>query len=114
MIYHMVSADFWNSLSGEDPYEDQNYTQEQCIHCSTSPEQLLKVANQVYKSDPDPFFILSIDEKKLDAELRNELTGDESFPHIYGLLNREAVVDVIPFPRDEDGTFLMPEELANA
>jgi uncharacterized protein (DUF952 family) len=114
MIYHMVRADFWNYLSGEDPYESQSYGEEGFIHCSSTPEQLLNVANRMYKGDPDPFFIVCIDEDQLSCELRWEQTDEESFPHVYGLLNREAVVNVIPFPRDADGTFLMPDELVNA
>jgi uncharacterized protein (DUF952 family) len=111
MIYHMVPVDFWDSLSGEEPYQSQSFAKENFIHTSGSPEQLLKTANRLYKADPAPFIIVCIDESKLDAELRWELAEDEHYPHIWGLLNREAVVDVIPFPRDADGTFLMPDAL---
>lgn len=111
MIYHMVPADFWNTLSGEDPYESHQYAKEGFIHTSHTPQQLLSVANRLYKSDPEPYLVLCIDEDELTSELRWEMSGDESFPHIYGMLNREAVKDVVTFPRDKDGTFLMPEDL---
>jgi uncharacterized protein (DUF952 family) len=112
MIYHMVAVDFWNRLSGDEPYESQKFGGEGFIHTAGSPEQLLRVANNLYKADPDPYLILCIDEAQVDSEIRHELVEEDTFPHIYGLLNREAVVDVIPFPRGEDGSFLMPDELA--
>lgn len=112
MIYHMVPADFWNSLSGEDRYQSHTFSEEGFIHTSKTPAQLVATANRHYKADPDPYLILCIDEDQVDAEVRWELSNDESFPHVYGLLNREAIVDVVPFPRDTDGTFLMPDKLA--
>jgi uncharacterized protein (DUF952 family) len=111
MIYHMVPVDFWDSLSGEEPYQSQDFATEEFIHTSGSPEQLLNVANRLYKADPAPYLIVCIDEKQIDSELRWELAEDEHYPHILGTLNREAVVDVIPFPRDADGSFLMPDSL---
>lgn len=112
MIYHMVPADFWDRLSGDSPYETQSLASEGFIHMSNSPEQLLRVANRLYKGAPEAYMILCIDEKKVDAEIRHELVEEDTFPHVYGVLNREAIVDVINFPRDADGSFLMPEELA--
>lgn len=112
MIYHMVPFDFWDSLSGEEPYQSKTFAEENFIHTSSSPEQLLRVANRLYKSDPAPYVILCVDDSKLDAELRWELSNEENYPHIYGSINREAMVAVVPFPRDADGTFLMPDELA--
>lgn len=33
------------------------------------------------------------------------------YPHIYGELNLDAVVNVVPFIRDEEGNFVLNEEL---
>jgi uncharacterized protein (DUF952 family) len=41
-----------------------------------------------------------------------EAADQHIFPHIYGPLNLDAVVDVVQFPRDATGQFLMPTELA--
>lgn len=111
MIYHMVPADFWNSLSGEDPYESEKFADEGYIHTSHTPEQLISTANRLYKGDPEPYLILCIDESKLNSEIRWEMAHEEEFPHIYGFINRDAVTDVVVFPREADGTFVMPEDL---
>lgn len=111
MIYHMVPVEFWDSLSGEEPYQSEDFADESFIHTSGSPEQLLSVANRLYKADPAPYLIVCIDDQKLDSELRWELAENEHYPHIWGTLNREAVVAVVPFPRDADGTFLIPDDL---
>lgn len=113
MLYHMVPADYWNGLAEENPYQSATFADEGFIHASGSPEQLLQVAQRFYKSEPVPYIILCIDESKLDAELKWELAhvDEDTYPHIYGLLNREAVVDVVPFPRNEDGTFQLPADL---
>lgn len=113
MIYHMVPADYWNKQSDANPYQSETFGEEGFIHASGSPEQLLKVAQRFYRSEPVPYIILCVDESKLDSELRWELSqaDADTFPHIYGLLNHEAVVDMVPFPREEDGSFNLPADL---
>ncbi len=113
MIYHMVPADYWSKTADSNPYESETFADEGFIHASSSPKQLLQVAQRFYQSEPVPYVILCIDESKLDAEVRWEVSHADSdtFPHVYGLLNREAVVDVVRFPRNEDGSFRLPADL---
>ncbi|MBI1297896.1 DUF952 domain-containing protein [bacterium] len=113
MIYHMLPADYWNKQAEENPYQSETFGEEGFIHASGTPEQLLQVAQRFYKSEPVPYIIVCIDESQLDTELKWELShaDEDTFPHIYGLLNREAVVDVVPFPRQEDGSFRLPDDL---
>ena len=41
--------------------------------------------------------LLHVDESLLTAPLRYEAVGDDEFPHVYGALDLDAVVDVEPF-----------------
>ena len=54
--------------------------------------------------------LLRVDPERLVAELKVEVgeaeTG-ETFPHLYGALNLDAVIDVVPFVEGPDG-FVLP------
>ncbi len=54
--------------------------------------------------------LLVIDPTRLEAELVYEDLYESGiiFPHIYGPLNLDAVVNVLPFPARPDGTFELP------
>jgi len=47
-----------------------------------------------------------IDERKVTSPVKYENSGGILFPHIYGALNRDAIVRVVAVGRREDGTFL--------
>ena len=86
-------------------YEPQSLDKEGFIHCSTV-EQVMDTANRFYPSDPD-LLVLVIDPNRLAAELRWEnLEGGQTlFPHIYGALNREAVLKIVRLVPGPDGCF---------
>ncbi len=55
--------------------------------------------------------MLVIDVQKVKAPIKYEMLDPAMpcpFPHIYGPLNRDAIVDVILMPRAANGTFLVP------
>jgi uncharacterized protein (DUF952 family) len=59
------------------------------------------------------FVLLVIEPDRLTAELRDEALEalGEVFPHIYGPLNLDAVVEVLPFEPAKDGSFSLPAAL---
>src|SRR5215207_2945424 len=73
------------------------------IHASR-PDQVSLVANFAYEDVTEPLCLLVIDTERLVSALCDEdLDGaGMSFPHIYGPLNLDAVVDVRPYERDAD------------
>jgi uncharacterized protein (DUF952 family) len=86
------------------------------IHCTRDAGLLLHVANLVFRDDPDDFLVLVLDTSRLSADLRWEqpdppapagspLDG-QNFPHLYGPLERESIVEVRPARRAADGAFL--------
>lgn len=56
---------------------------------------------------PGEFLLLAIDESQVSAEIKYE----NGFPHIYGSLNRDAIVAVHSMPRHADGHFALPTHL---
>lgn len=58
------------------------------------------VFDRYYAGLGEDLVLLSIDPARLtDAEVRVEAVGDETYPHVYGPINRSAVVDVMPLDR---------------
>ena len=91
-IYHVVLPDVWDNFHGA-LYETDSLDTEGFIHCSFD-EQLDGVLQRYYSSVPR-VKILEIDATKLDSKLVVEpSTGGESYPHICGPINREAIVAV--------------------
>jgi glutathione S-transferase len=78
------------------------------IHCSRR-DQVELVANAVYRDQGD-LVLLVIDPSRVGAEIREENVdgGRDLFPHIYGPLHDDAVIDVLAFAAGADGRFTMP------
>lgn len=93
MIYHVVTAAKWNAALENGFYEADSLKTEGFIH-SSKIEQVAGVLNRYYKNQAD-LILLHIDETKLTAPLKYELAPsvNETFPHIYGSINLDAVVE---------------------
>ena len=70
---------------------------------------MLGPANALFHGQSD-LMLLVIEPSRLAAELIYEDShgNGERFPHIYGPLNLDAVVRVVPFPPNGDGHFSLP------
>jgi uncharacterized protein (DUF952 family) len=94
-IYHIASSDDWERESrGE--YHHPSLETEGFIHCSLE-EQIPGTLAKFFPSR-EGLILLEIQVARLRPELRYE----NGFPHIYGPLNRDAVVAVRPLPRIEE------------
>lgn len=99
-IYHLTTATEWKAAQEAGVYtgstRDVTLEEEGFIHCSTA-EQVEDVLHRWF-SDVDDLVLLVIDTEALSSLWRMEqLDGaDQPFPHIYGPLNVDAVVDVRP------------------
>ena len=92
-IYHIVLPDSWESQKNNDLYEHDSLAAEGFIHCSYD-HQLEAVLGRYY-SGAERVFILQIDSALLTSELVEEpSTGGEIYPHIYGKINRDAIVEI--------------------
>ena len=79
------------------------------IHCSDLDTYYLVAPN--FRNDTDEKVILVIDTEKLDCDVRWEDGGGLDFPHIYGLLKKEAIVGVADHLWSEDREWIPNEEL---
>ena len=99
-IYHIVLPDAWVNFKS-DFYEAASLSDEGFIHCSFA-DQLDGVIGRYYRDAPS-IVVLELDANKLSSKLVTEpSTGGEIYPHIYGPINREAIVSATE--RDLKGT----------
>lgn len=101
MIYHVSTSKEWENALKQGFYEVESLAKEGFIHCSKL-EQVNGVLERYYKGQTE-LLLLHVDESKLTTPLKYELAPsvNEEFPHIYGRLNLEAVVNVVPIVREK-------------
>ena len=66
---------------------------------------MVATANRHYRADPRPFVVLTLDLDRISSPVRTEDAGG-IHPHVFGPIDRAAIVAVRPMPRADDGTFL--------
>jgi uncharacterized protein (DUF952 family) len=102
-ILHICTRQDWEKAQVAGEYRPASLETEGFIHASR-PEQILGVANRFYRGTND-LLLLVLDVRHLYAEIRWETADGEVFPHVYGPLNLEAIVAVVPLQSGEDGEF---------
>jgi uncharacterized protein (DUF952 family) len=91
-IYHIVLPDDWEAFD-TDLYRAKSLETEGFIHCSFS-EQLNGVIHRYYASEAE-VIVLEIETDSLMSRVVSEpSTANEIYPHIYGPVNRDAIVSV--------------------
>ena len=117
-ILHLASNDAWLAAAENGLYRADSLSTEGFIHCSKA-SQIVGVANAFYHGQHG-LVLLLIDPSKLKPVLKWEPPAEpeptharegELFPHVYGPLNLDAVVKVIPFEPGADGSFSLPPDL---
>ena len=94
MIYHVVTKKAWSEALAQGWYAADSLYTEGFIH-NSKKEQVAGVLQRYYKGQTD-ILLLHIEEAKLTAPLKYEMAPsvNEAFPHIFGKLNLDAVVEV--------------------
>ncbi|MEB3180332.1 MAG: DUF952 domain-containing protein [Nostocaceae cyanobacterium] len=111
IILHITHRQKWENSKQNGSYRGDTLDTEGFIHCST-PEQIVKTANRFFAHQQE-LVLLCIDSDKVQPEIKYEgVAEDELFPHIYGLLNLDAVFQVLDFEPGADGSFEIPPEIA--
>jgi uncharacterized protein (DUF952 family) len=121
LIYHITTRDASLDSQKTGEYRPESLTREGFIHFSQL-HQVLGVANAFYTGLPD-LVLLVVDTAHLKAELKYEPpvhpstsatapSADDLFPHLYGPLNFDAVLDIVALNPDENGRFSLPDALS--
>lgn len=95
-ILHITTRPRWAQAVTEGEYRSDNLATEGFIHCLTSV-QLPYVYGKFYKGQAG-LAVLRIDADKLKSVVKWENPHEtwKLFPHVYGPINLDAVVEVVP------------------
>lgn len=98
MIYHVTTQAEWELATQIGEYVAPSLAIEGFIHCSRE-EQVAGVLERYYSNVPH-LILLHIEENLLNAQLLVEMAPsvNETFPHIYGPINLDAVVSTSIVP----------------
>ncbi len=121
ILYHITTRAEWQAAQRARSYASATLTDAGFIHASTR-EQVIEVANAFYRGQQD-LVLLVMDADLLRSEIRWEppdhptsgasapLPEQDLFPHLYGPINLDCVVQVLDLMPDAGGLFDLPDAL---
>lgn len=125
-IYHLTPLSYYRCQPAGQPYRPATFEQEGFVHCTGGQKMLLQVANHYFAHLAEPLLALEIDPIRLTAPLKFEppspppgatatagYHAQESllFPHIYGPINQDAIINHLVLRRDAAGRWQFPEDV---
>jgi uncharacterized protein (DUF952 family) len=100
-IYHIVLPDYWAEWESLENYYPAAFEQEGFIHLSTA-QQVPGVIERYYQGVKSLILLEIAVEKLKTRTVYEPAANGENYPHIYGPINREAIVNVHCFNLDHD------------
>jgi len=102
-LLHICARPDWEKARSRGEYRAASLGSEGFIHLST-PAQVAATGSRFYRGRTG-LVLLVIDAARLLPEVRYEAADGALFPHLYGPLPLDAVVEVRDFAPGEGGTF---------
>lgn len=93
-LFHITTRDEWERAQPTGEYRSPSLATEGFIHLSRE-HQWEGAARRFFRGQTG-LVLLSIAEDRLRSEVREEEADGDVFPHLYGPLNVDAVVEVQP------------------
>jgi uncharacterized protein (DUF952 family) len=109
VLLHIISKAGWAAAPPAGSIEPVG---EEFVHCSD--RGVVHVTAGKFFHGQSGLLLLVIDPKLLDVPVRWEAVADSPlwFPHVYGPIPVDAVVEVHDFPSEDDGSFVLPQSVA--
>ena len=93
IFYHITTPENWAKFADKDFYEAESLKTEGFIHASFAGQ--LEETLKIHYKGVREVLLLTIDSEKLMSNLVVEQSRNgEDFPHIYGAINKSAVVAI--------------------
>ena len=102
--FHLVPREVWTAADPDTAYEAASLATEGFIHCTDGVAALGETFDRYYAEDPRAFLALTLDLDALEVPWRYDAEGSP-YPHIYGSIDRSAIVGISRVHRSEDGRF---------
>jgi uncharacterized protein (DUF952 family) len=103
--YHLTPAPWFRAQLPDAPYLPEAFAADGFIHLTHGLEAVLAAGNRYYTADPRPYLLLTVDLARVAAPVRYD-DAQRQFPHLYGPLERAAIVAVQRVTRDAAGRFV--------
>lgn len=101
IIFHITTTNAYSEAKKRNEYTNESLIREKFIHCSQH-YQISDVANYAFKGQKN-LILLAIDESKVKHEIKYEGPSWNTFPHIYGPINLDAIINTFDFLELTDG-----------
>ena len=102
-IFHIATAADWADAQDSGAYTTstvgRSLEDEGFLHASRD-DQVAGVFDRYYRDLGQPLVLLTIDTDLLSVPWREDPVGDDTFPHLYGPLSPDAVVEARPLDAD--------------
>ena len=104
--YHLVPAEIWVAEPADParPYLPASLAVEGFVHCTDGAEEVVATANRHLRVDPRPYLVLTLELDRVGSPWRYDDPASP-YPHVYGPIDRSAVMAVSPMERAPDGRF---------
>lgn len=111
LIVHSLTKEFWDTYKDEDFYGEYSLNKFGFIHCSDIDTYHLVAPN--FKNETKEMILILIDTEKLNAKIVWEDLKNcgVKFPHIYGLLNKDSIVQILPHLWNDKKEWVINDEL---
>jgi uncharacterized protein (DUF952 family) len=105
-IFHITTAAAWREACAAGSYRPASLDSEGFVHLSRV-DQVVRVADRAFRGAED-LVLLCVDPARLSARLAYERADGEVFPHVYGPLDADAILDAVPLVEGPGGFALPP------
>lgn len=111
VIYHFTLASYFDLTDPTEDYYPVYYEEEGFIHSTAEPEWVERMANKILGECRDKAYLLEIETAKIKPKtIMEQAKNGHWFPHIFGGLNRDAILRKTTLERGADGLYLFPSE----
>lgn len=105
LTFHLTPRAWWDAADPGAPLRAPSLETEGFIHCTDGAAAMVATANRHYAGEPGAFVVLTIDLDRVTSPWRVDDPG-RIYPHVFGPIDRAAILAIVDVPRSADGTFL--------